>query len=110
MDDIDTYKLKGGRWTIPKDPDDEAYYGVDLSKLLPVGATLVSDPEPPEAIVTGVTVLETPAIAGTFIVAKLGGLNTSEDAEPDDNCCTFRFYISTGERFDRSIYFTRKDK
>lgn len=109
MAKIVTYSLKQGRWTMPKDPDDIDWYGLELVDFLPDGVTIVSDPEQPKAIVAGVTLLEGPRIQGTQIVARLGSLDTDPDAEPADNFCTFRFYLSNGARRDYTLYFTRKD-
>lgn len=111
--DVVTFKLKQGRWTYPKDPNDQEFYGVDCTDQLPPGATIGSlatgAPADPTAVVAGVTVLIPPRIQGTTIVVKLGGLNTSP-LSPNDNKCTITYYASTGEQFHRSIYFTEKDK
>lgn len=109
------FQLKQGRWTLPKDPDDSDWYGVDVTNFLPDGVTIVNDPLPPAALVAGVALAVPPGggpnvrIQGTQIIAFLTGLAVGDDVEPDDNCCTFRFYLSNGARRDRSIYFNRKD-
>lgn len=108
MADPVTYTEIQGRWTIPKDPDDQDFYGVDMTDFLPAGVTILDDPAP-EALVTGVELLEPAVVQGARVLAKLGGLNINEDATLDDNCCTFRMHLSNGARRDRTIYFMRKD-
>jgi hypothetical protein len=118
MADVVTFARKsGGRWAYPVDPDDQEYFGLECADFLPPGVTLANSATGPAGtldpiviLTEGITALSTVRIQGTQLVVKLTGINVSDDAELEDNCCTFRFYTSTGERFDRSMYFIKKDK
>lgn len=104
-DEIDEPYYKGGKWWINKDPDDKLYYKADVELQLEGGGTTAASVE---TIVAGVEVLEPAVVQGNAMVAMLGGLDVSED-DPQ-NFCTFRVTCANGERFDKTIWFKRKDK
>ena len=56
--------------------------------------------------VAGVTVLVQPAIQGSLLVVKLGGLDVAAGAA---NSCTFPFVCANGEKFVRTINFNKVD-
>ncbi len=108
MAENSTYKLKGGKWIIPKDPNDDLFYAYDATDdllLTPTGPTTASSVV---AIVQGVTITVPAVVQGNLMIAKLSGLDVSSDDAV--NCCTFRITCANTEQFDRSIYFSRKDK
>ena len=116
MANVINFTLKSGRWTYPIDPDDQEWFGVDAADFLPPGESLTSvatgAPADPAVILTGVTQMPNTnvRIQGAMLLVMLTGGDTDPDVDPTGNACTFRFYTSTGERFDRTIYFTVKDK
>lgn len=101
-DDFDV-RLEGDRWVCDKDPDSEMWYFGDVAKDLADGQTTAASVL---AIVEGVTILVPAAVQGTVMSVKLGGLDVAEGAE---NCVTWRVTCANGEKFDRTLYFVRKD-
>lgn len=94
---------KNGRWFIDKDPDDELYYNGDVSATLADAGTVAMSVE---TIVAGVEVHVPAYMQDGVAIVKLGGLDVSDDPQ---NFCTFRITCANGERFDKTIWFKRKD-
>jgi len=92
-------------WTFGKDPDDQRFYALDFAADLALSAntTLAAVGAP---VAAGVSALSTPAIQGTQVVIKFGGLATGAGAA---NSCGLAVTFANGEKIYRSIYFTRED-
>lgn len=90
-----------GKWYIDKDPNDERYYVANIQNDLTDSATTAVSVA---TVVAGVSVLEPASLQGHLIAVKLGGLDTSANAE---NFCTFRVTCANSEKFDRTIWFKR---
>jgi hypothetical protein len=101
VDKVSSYIYRAGKPTIDKDSDDIAYYGIDFSAdLAASGLTLVSV----VALLQGVAYFtpgDTAFIQGSNVAALLTGGVISDDLAS----CTFRYTLSSGETFDRTIYF-----
>lgn len=95
--------FSNGKWYIPKDPDDDRFYTIDVAQDLTDSATTAATVV---AIVAGVTVTRVPLIQGSKIVVKLSGLDVSPNGL---NFCTFRITCANTEQFDRTIWFVRED-
>ena len=100
---MENASFKLGKWVMPKDPDDERLYKFGLAKDLTDSGTTITTVT---AIVAGVIVLTPPAIQGTDVIVKLGGLDLTLDAE---NFCTIRVTCANGEQLDRTMHFVRED-
>lgn len=92
-----------GKWTVRKDPDDIRFYKFGFAQDLADSDTTAASAL---AIVAGVTVAVAPVIAGTDVIVKLGGLDTTKDAL---NFCTIRLTCANGEQIDRTMWFVRED-
>ena len=104
------YKV-GDKWMSDRDPDEESYYGADITQELldrnTTAATVV-------LVLVGVVALEEPSIQvatvdgvqRTFVVAFLGGV---DEELPDGWAWTARVRCANGERFDKTTYFNRVD-
>lgn len=95
--------LVGGKWIMPKDPDDQRYYTADVTKDLADSGTTAASVT---CIVSGVNIIEAAVIVGTKCVVKLGGLDVTTSPV---NFCTFRVTCANTEVFDRTIWFVRED-
>lgn len=92
-----------GKWTTPKDPDDERFYKFGFANDLTDSNTSAVSAL---AIVSGVTVASPPVIQGTDVIVKLGGLDLIPGAQ---NFCTIRLTCGNGEKIDRTMWFIRED-
>ena len=92
-----------GRWTLEKDPEDKRYYVADVGFDLADSNTTATAAT---AMPVGVVELVKPQVQGSLIVVKLGGLDVSADPL---NYCQLRIDCANGERFYRTIHFTRVD-
>ena len=95
--------FSNGKWLVPKDPDDIRFYKFGFAQDMTDSGTTLSTVT---AIVAGVEVAVPPAIQGTDVIVKLGGLDLTANAE---NFCTIRAMCANGEQIDRTMHFVRED-
>ena len=95
--------FQGGKWFVPKDPDDKRNYKFGFAQDLADSSTTAATAL---AIEAGVTVLVPPVIQGSDVIVKLGGLDLTTGAE---NFCTIRLTCANGEQIDRTMHFVRED-
>lgn len=104
--------LVNGRMICDRDPDEESYYGADITQelldrnttaasvvLVLSGVKQLADPQ-----------LQTSTIAGvskTFAVAFLG--NVTDGTLPQGSFWTARVRCVNGESFDKTTWFNRAD-
>lgn len=97
------FRPQQGKWELPKDPEDKRFYVADIENDLVDSNTTATAAT---AIPVGVAELVAAQVQGNLIVVKLGGMDTSPDPT---NYCTLRIDCANGERFYRTIHFTRVD-
>lgn len=97
------FRPQEGKWELLKDPEDKRFYVADVTNDLVDSNTAATAAT---AIPVGVTELVAAQVQGGLIVVKLGGMDTSPDPT---NYCTLRIDCANGERFYRTIHFTRVD-
>lgn len=97
------FRPQEGKWELLKDPEDKRFYVADVTNDLVDSNTTATAAT---AIPVGVTELVAAQVQGGLIVVKLGGMDTSPDPT---NYCTLRIDCANGERFYRTIHFTRVD-
>lgn len=104
---ISDFVLRGGQWTIDKDPRSELFFGVDVRFDLSLAQTTVLRVD---AIPVGVT-LATPGFINDpagVVGVKVAGLDMSSDEAV--NCVTFMIMCANTEVIPHTIYFRHRDK
>lgn len=97
------FRPQQGKWELLKDPEDKRFYVADVENdLVDSNTTAISA----TAVPVGVSELVPAQVQDNLIVVKLGGMDTSPDPT---NYCTLRIECANGERFYRTIHFTRVD-
>lgn len=97
------FRPQEGKWELLKDPEDKRFYVADVTNDLVDSNTAATAAM---AIPVGVAELVAAQVQAGLIVVKLGGMDTSPDPT---NYCTLRIDCANGERFYRTIHFTRVD-
>lgn len=99
------------KWTVDRDPDEESWYGAEITQELLDRNTTAKGVE---LVLLGVTQLATPTIqvttidgaSRTFVGAFLGGI---DGPVPDSWKWVARVRCANGERFDKTTHFNEVD-
>jgi hypothetical protein len=101
----------GERWVVDRDPDEESWYGAEITAELRDRTTTAKSVE---LVLVGVVQLAEPVIqvvtiddvSRTFVAAFLGGL---DEVPPEGWKWAARVRCANGERFDKTTHFNEVD-
>ena len=101
----------GEKWVLDRDPDEESWYGAEITAELrdrnttaqSVDLVLLGVVQLAEPVLQVVTIDDVPR---TFVAAFLGG---TDDALPEGWKWVARVRCANGERFDKTTWFNEVD-